>query len=120
MKSSNRTRLVQMVDVIAFALFTLLTSSGILLHYVLPQRSGRRLEVWGLHRHDWGQLHFWIAVVFFAVLVLHLGLHRHFIVNLIRGGPRQGFSLRLALGVIGLLAILLLGISPFIPLGTPG
>lgn len=114
MINMQRVTLVKLTDVLAFVLFFLLTCSGIVLHYLLPPRSGRQVDMWGLHRHDWGQLHFWFAVGFFSVLIVHLLLHKHFIVSLIKGGPTQNLSLRFALGVIGLIVMLVLSVIPFL------
>ncbi|HMB04500.1 MAG TPA: DUF4405 domain-containing protein, partial [Isosphaeraceae bacterium] len=64
-----------LVDSLAFAGFVLLTATGILLHYLLPPGSGHRMTIWGLDRHDWGRVHFWISVAFLGSLALHLVLH---------------------------------------------
>jgi hypothetical protein len=45
--------------------------------------SGPR-ELWGLSRHEWGDVHFWIAVSLIAVLVLHLVLHWSWITHRVR------------------------------------
>jgi hypothetical protein len=42
--------------------------------FVLPPGSGN-LSVWGLGRHAWGGLHFWLAAGLIVLLVLHLALH---------------------------------------------
>lgn len=47
-----------------------------------------------------------------AVLAIHLVLHWKWIVCVIRGKPLEGSDYRLALGVIGLLAVLLLAAAP--------
>jgi len=39
---------------------------------------GRGVEVeefWRLGRHDWGAVHFWLAVVFVALMAVHIVLH---------------------------------------------
>jgi hypothetical protein len=46
--------------------------------YGFAQRFGIEIEPktflgWG--RHDWGSLHFWVAVVFVGMLVVHLALN---------------------------------------------
>lgn len=106
--------IISIVDVLAFFCFILLTSSGTLMHYVLPPGSGRWSLVWGLNRHEWGTIHFWIAVVFLAVLSIHLVLHRSFITALFKGHSGEGSKFRIALGLTGLIAIILLAISPLI------
>lgn len=32
-------------------------------------------QLWELGRHDWGAVHFWLAVGFIVLMVVHLVLH---------------------------------------------
>lgn len=61
---------------------------GAVLRWILPHggrhwRGGRGAveaeqrirEFWGLTRHEWLDLHFWLAVVFVIVIVTHILLH---------------------------------------------
>jgi hypothetical protein len=106
--------IVLLIDVVSFVGFAFLTTTGILLHYVLPPGSGRWSDIWGLSRHEWGAIHFYIAVAFFCVLSLHLIIHWRVLVNLLRGHRQAGASLRLGLGVVGVLTVLALAFSPLI------
>jgi hypothetical protein len=47
---------------------------------------GRNVELyfWGLDRHQWGTIHFVIALVLLALLVLHVVLHWSLIVGIYR------------------------------------
>lgn len=110
----KRPSLNLLVDGAAFAGFVLLTSTGVLVRYVLPPGSGRRTTIWGLDRHAWGEIHFWIAMVFLSCLAVHLVVHRRWIVSVIRGRPREGSALRVALGLVGLLAVLAAAAAPFL------
>jgi hypothetical protein len=103
-----------LVDALAFGAFVLLTTTGVLMHYVLPPGSGRFTSVWGLDRHAWGSLHFWIAVSFFGILSAHLGLHWRWIASTVRGRQREGSGMRVALGLIGLLTLLALAVAPLL------
>ena len=103
-----------LVDAAAFVGFVFLVSTGVLMRYVLPPGSGKRTLVWGLDRHDWGALHFWIAAAFLAVLAFHVVLHAKWILSVLRGRPRQGSGARVALGLVGLLAVLALGLAPLV------
>lgn len=103
-----------LVDATAFVGFVFLVSTGVLMRYVLPPGSGKRTLVWGLDRHDWGALHFWIAAAFLAVLAFHVVLHGKWILSVLRGRPRHGSGARLALGLVGLFAILALGVAPLV------
>ena len=102
------------IDALAFGCFVLLSTTGVLMRYVLPPGSGRFTSVWGLDRHDWGALHFWIAAVLFGVLALHVFLHWRWIVSIIRGTPREGSGFRVALGVLGLVAVVALAVAPLV------
>jgi hypothetical protein len=102
------------IDCLGFAGFVLLSATGVLVRYVLPPGSGRSTTVWTLDRHEWGSIHFWIAVAFLAVLACHLFLHWRWIATLLRGRPREGSGARAALGAVGLAALLALGIAPFL------
>ena len=103
-----------LVDAAAFVGFVFLVSTGVLMRYVLSPGSGKRTLVWGLDRHDWGTLHFWIAAAFLAVLAFHVVLHAKWIMSVLRGRPRQGSGARVALGLVGLLAVLALGLAPLV------
>jgi hypothetical protein len=102
------------IDCVGFAGFVLLTATGVLMRYVLPPGSGRSTTIWTLDRHEWGDIHFWIAVSFFAVLAVHLILHWRWIVTLMSGRPREGSGARVALGTVALTALLALAVSPFL------
>jgi len=53
------------VDVVAFAGFVVLTTTGVLMRYILPPGSGHYSTIWGMDRHEWGGIHFWASVLFF-------------------------------------------------------
>ena len=84
------------------------------MRYILPPGSGRYSTIWGLDRHEWGDIHFLISVTFFAVLALHLVQHWRWIVNVITGRPRDDSGFRVGLGIVGLVAVIALSISPLL------
>jgi hypothetical protein len=102
------------IDTIAFIGFVLLTTTGVLMRYVLPPGSGRFKAIWGLDRHEWGSIHFWISIVFLGILAIHLVLHWRWIVTVITGRPREGSGLRAGLGVVGLVGLLALSVAPLL------
>lgn len=110
----KRSGLNFIIDVVAFAGFVVLTTTGVLMRYVLPPGSGHYSTIWRLDRHDWGGLHFWIAGVFFLILALHLVLHWRWIVTVLTGRPREGSGFRAGLGVVGLIAVVALAIAPLL------
>ncbi len=109
----KRTTMNFIIDAVGFAGFVFLTATGVLVRYILPPGSGHHTTIWGLDRHEWGALHFWIAIAFLCVLALHLFLHWRWIVQMIQGKPREGSGVRFALGLVGILAVLAIAIAPF-------
>lgn len=110
----RRLQFIATIDVLAFICFILLVSTGILMEYLLPPGSGRGMMIWGMDRHAWGDIHFWVAVVFFSILVIHLFLHWQFIVRLIKGRAPERWNLRTALGVVALLALIAIAVAPLL------
>ena len=124
----KRTTLNRVIDALAFVGFVLVATTGFLLHVLLPPGSGRLYGIgtgyraagksvtllWGLTRHDWGTIHFWVAVGLMVVLAIHLGLHRRWIACSLRGRPREGSGLRAALGLIGLVILLAIAVTPWL------
>jgi hypothetical protein len=110
----KRTTMNVWVDAAGFVGFAVLASTGILVRYVLPPGSGRRSHVWGLDRHEWGAIHFWIAVAFLAVLALHLALHWRWITAVVAGKRSDASGARFGLGLIGLLAVVALAFAPLV------
>jgi len=108
----KRTRLNFLIDLIAFTGFVVLTTTGVLMRYTLPPGSGHDSTIWGLDRHEWGGLHFWVAVAFFSILALHLFLHWRWIATVVAGRPREGSALRAGLGIVGFLTIVALAVAP--------
>lgn len=110
----KRSNLNLLVDTLAFIGLILLLGSGLLVRYILPPGSGEHLAIWALTRHEWGEVHFWIAVFLTAVVTLHLVLHWRWIVSVIQNQPREGSGMRVALGTIGFITLLLIAVAPFL------
>lgn len=77
------------VDAISLINLVLLTTTGLLLHVTLPPGSGR-LTALGLTRHQWGDIHFYLAIAFFVIMALHLVLHWRWIFCVLKGKSSQG------------------------------
>jgi hypothetical protein len=101
------------VDAVAFTAFVLLGTTGAVIRYVLPPGTGHFRSLWGMDRHDWGGIHFWIAVVFVSAMAVHLVLHWRWIVSTVKGSSRLGSRLRVALALVGLFLIMGLAIAPY-------
>ena len=74
----------------------LLAATGFIMEWRLPPGSGGMgpgrgagregaLTMLGMNRHQWGDIHFWIAMTFLILLTLHLFLHWWWIWGLARG-----------------------------------
>jgi len=109
----RKAKLNFVVDALAFVAFAFLTATGVLVRYVLPPGSGHFSTVWGMDRHEWGHVHFWIAVVLSAALGFHLFLHWRWIVCMVQGRPREGSGVRVALALVGVMAFVGLTAAPF-------
>ena len=117
-----------LVDTLAYVGFVALAVTGLVMRFQLPPGSGgehggrggagsgdRAVSLlWGATRHDWGGLHYWIALGLFAVLAVHLALHWKWIVCMLRGKKSDESGGRFALGVAGLVGVIALGTLPFV------
>lgn len=103
-----------LVDAFALAGLIFLMATGLFLRFILPSGSGKNLSVWGLTRHEWGDVHFYIAVFIVAILSLHLVLHWRWIICAIQNKPREGSGVRAVWGVAGLFILLLISAAPFL------
>lgn len=110
----KRTTLFFTVDAVAFALFVGLVATGALVRYTLPPGSGHFRTLWGLDRHGWGQIHFWLAVVLLAVLATHVFFHWKWIVSMVRGRRQRRPGARSGLALVALAAMIGLVASPFL------
>lgn len=110
----KRSRLNFIIDLIAFAGFIVLSTTGVLMRYFLPPGSGSYSTIWGLDRHEWGGVHFWIGVVFLLVLALHLVLHWRWILNMFKGRSGDASGYRFGLGLVGFFGVIALAFSPLL------
>ena len=124
----KRAQLNFVIDVASFAAFLFLLSTGLLLRYQLPPGSGglhamgsgrgaseRSVTLlWGWTRHEWGQIHYWIAGVLIAILAVHLLLHWKWFVCVVRGAHGDASGLRFGIGLTSLVALVLLSAVPLL------
>lgn len=110
----KRSHLNFFIDILAFIGLILLLGSGLLIRYILPPGSGEHLALWSLTRHEWGEIHFWIAVFLTAVVAVHLALHWRWITSTIQNKPREGSGIRVGFGVISFLMLVIIAIAPFL------
>ncbi|MGI9227803.1 MAG: DUF4405 domain-containing protein [Gammaproteobacteria bacterium] len=110
----KKSKLITLIDIAAFISFIFVVSTGVLMRYVLPPRSGQSIEILGMSRHEWGDIHFYITFIFLAILSIHLVLHWKFIRNMFHARIKEASNFRLMLGLVGLIAVLALALAPFV------
>lgn len=103
------------INVAAFILFLLLASTGLLIWLQLPPGHGY-LTVWGMNRHAWGDIHFWIAVSFLVLIVVHLVLHWSWIKSMLFSQSKKPLS---AKNKVMILLIILASIATVAPFFSP-
>ncbi len=101
-----------LIDALSFTAFIFLVTTGVLMRYILPPGTGRLVTIWGLDRHEWGGIHFWISVAFFTLMALHLLQHWKWIINMVKGKRKEGSGIRAGMGIIGLIMVLVIALSP--------
>lgn len=79
----NRTLINVIIDLIAALLMLGMIITGYLLRFPLPPGSNKSLILWGLSRHQWGGVHFWISLSLLLVMLLHLVLHWNWVVSMV-------------------------------------
>ena len=85
------------LDLISFVDLVCLACTGFIIKYILPPGSGGRGRLlhegqgrehikafWSMTRHEWGDVHFVLAVVFVGLMVAHIILHWSWIKNYVR------------------------------------
>jgi hypothetical protein len=80
----HRTTLNLVTDAFFFVIMLASAATGLMIHYILPPRSGGAgrgagLTLWGWNRHDWGDLHLYLGFALLALLVVHVTLHWHWL-----------------------------------------
>ena len=100
-----KTKLNYLIDSVMYALMAVVIFTGLLQGFVLsegPVSDASTKYLWGLHRHQWGDIHLVLSLGFCVSLVLHLVLHWSWIAGATRKllGSRWSLAGILALPVI--------------------
>ena len=109
----NQFTITKTLDFFSFVTLMLMLSTGVFLKVTLPPRSGGD-EVWGLSRHEWGDIHFYLSVIFLLFMSAHLVAHAKFIKSVIIGKAPTEKYYRIVAGIIGAIALISLAFSPVI------
>jgi len=88
------------VDSVSFVNLVGLGFTGFIIKYILPpgtgglgrlQHSGQgRVQIkyfWSMTRHEWGDIHFYLAVLFVILMAVHIVLHWTWIKNYLKSLP---------------------------------
>lgn len=92
-----------------------LAGTGLLLEWRLPHGQGNRMRLLGLSRHEWGAVHFYLALFVSLAVLLHLLLHWRWIWKVAASCKRRW------LFVAAVLTVAILGFFSLVPVETvPG
>lgn len=107
----KQSALIKLIDLLSFVSLTMMISSGALLKFTLPPRSGGDV-VWNLTRHNWGDLHFYFSVLFLVLMAAHLLTHIKYIKSVVTGKATAEKNYRIAIGIVGMIILILLSFAP--------
>lgn len=62
------------IDYVSFLCMVMLLLTGLLLEFKLPP-GGHNAQVLGLSRHEWGTIHFVVALIFSTGIIVHMIMH---------------------------------------------
>jgi len=92
------------VNTIALVLFAAIVATGLILEYRLPPGSGGgegrgtgtgiALSIWGLTRHDWGWVHFILALAFLTFMAIHVINHWSWVRSMLKPEATPPRSIR--------------------------
>jgi len=90
----KRSSLNFIIDLVSFINLVCLTFTGLIVKYILPPGSGGQgrllheglgrehiKQFWYMSRHDWGNIHFYLALLFLTLMTIHIILHWAWIKN---------------------------------------
>lgn len=109
----NQFSVTKALDFLSFIALMLMLSSGVFLKFTLPPRSGGD-EVWGLSRHNWGDVHYYLSILFLLFMSAHLIMHIKFIKSVIIGKAPAEKYYRIVAGLLGLIALISLAFAPVV------
>ena len=87
----RRTTVNLILNGLAALLMMGLVCTGIILRFALPPGSNKDRSLWDLARHQWGDVHFWLAVALLLVVLLHVANHWTWVVA-VTVGRKSGAS----------------------------
>ena len=112
----DKSKLNFVIDALMFLCLMAMAGLGFLMKFVLPSGrdawakygSNRQFSWLGWDRHDWGDIHLYLAFTLLSLLVLHVILHWQQILGLFQRlvpNPRQRYRIALIFLLLSLLLI---------------
>ena len=110
-RGPSRSTVPRVLNALLWLVFCAMAGTGLLLAFRLPpgSRGGQGLTAMGWGRHDWGDLHTWLAYAFLALIAGHLALHWRWFWQV--AAKKRSWPLVLGLGA-GLVLLLWLVFQP--------
>ncbi|MFP4057788.1 MAG: DUF4405 domain-containing protein [Candidatus Brocadiia bacterium] len=121
----SKNKLNLLVDVLAYLAMACLAATGLIMLYRLPPGTGGRhsgepaLTLLGLGRHDWGNIHFYIALGLLGLVVLHIVLHWKWVTNTFGSLVRRAGARRPGAGPGGAALLVILAVVTLLLLAAP-
>lgn len=109
----KRSTLNVIVDTLAFVCMAVVVFTGVTMGFFLGKGavpSGQKY-LWGLHRHDWGDIHLVFALGLVALMALHVILHWSWIGGQSRRFLRGPALLAILILTVAAAALFLLGLA---------
>ena len=120
----SKAKLKLVIDGLLLLNLAAIAGIGLLVKYVLVpgfrewEIYGRNvdLRLWGLDRHEWGAVHYYLGLALLALLVVHVVLHWGIIISILRKLIPNRIARRVVGGTLVVLAVLLMTFSFFVKL----
>jgi hypothetical protein len=71
------------LDLLLLLVMTGLAATGGLIHFLFPPGMGCSRLLFGLGRHDFGQIHFYLAAIAVLLLTMHVLMHCRWICSVV-------------------------------------
>jgi len=108
----SRALLLRAGNFLLYLAFCAAAGTGLVMEYRLPRgRRGHGLEVLGLDRHEWGDIHLILSLTTLGLIVVHLALHWAWLRKVASQARWWPLLLGLGLGLLLILGPLLLPLT---------
>ena len=103
----------RVLNLLLYLSFCMMTGTGLLMAFrLIPgNRGGRGLTVLGWTRHEWGDLHTWVAYAFITLIVLHMVINWAWLTKVAGNGRLWPLLMGLAVGISIIAALLILPVQ---------